>query len=235
MVIEGIMGKFYTISDWIMKLVLINIIWLLFNLPILYMVVNMLFIKTSTELYSLGFSILIMIPIFLFPATTAMYAVIRKWIIASDDSQIFSKYWRYYKENFIRSLSGGIILTAIWTAWGMNYKVSAIEIGSLAFYFYVVITVFLLSITSHFLSDTVHFELKLFTSLKKALLMSISNAHYTISLAGASFAIIYILYQIHPVLSFFLAGSIVAFIYFYGYYQIYLKARRIEMKETTLR
>jgi hypothetical protein len=68
-------GKFYTILLFISNFFLLNLLWLVMCLPI----------------------------ITIFPATAAMYGVVRQWIIHKDPS-IFRPFFHYFKENFKQSI-----------------------------------------------------------------------------------------------------------------------------------
>ena len=41
----GFMGGLYAISEWIMKFSMINLFWILFNIPIVFLLLNLLFIE----------------------------------------------------------------------------------------------------------------------------------------------------------------------------------------------
>ncbi|WP_373889943.1 YesL family protein [Neobacillus cucumis] len=68
-------GKFYSILLFISNFFLLNLLWLVMCLPI----------------------------ITIFPATSAMYGVMRQWIIHKDPS-IFRPFFHYFKENFKQSI-----------------------------------------------------------------------------------------------------------------------------------
>ena len=74
-------SRFYSILVFISNIFLLNVLWLLFCLPILT----------------------------LFPATAAMFGVVRQWIIHKDSS-VFPTFIRCFKENFKQSF----IIQFIW-------------------------------------------------------------------------------------------------------------------------
>lgn len=224
MEMKGIMGSFVKSSEWLMRFLMINIIWLLFNFPIIYILLYMLFIESSDELTLLLIIILILLPFTFFPATTAMFAIVRSWVIGNNNGRLLYFYWKFYKENYLRSLQGGFIYTILWVVWILNYHLSGAEMGSGLFYFYLAGTMFILAFTNYFFADTVHFEIKLFHSLRKTLFMAIFYLHFTLGSAAAIGIAVFVMYQIHPVLLFLFSGSVIAYIYFFFFYQIYLKA-----------
>jgi uncharacterized membrane protein YesL len=98
----GFMGGLYVISEWIMRFSVVNLLWLIFNFPILYILLNMLFIE-QIEMLSLFFiPFAILSPILLFPATTALFASVRDWVMKNDGhGGLLKSYWHYYKENYL--------------------------------------------------------------------------------------------------------------------------------------
>lgn len=226
----GMIGRFYQISYWMMKLLQVNMLWLIFNFPIVYLVLTALTVNSMNELYIIITIMLLLLPFIFFPATTAMFAVIRRRFQNKNDDSVLFYYVKAYKQNYLRSLVGGITITVIWFVWIYNYQLSGIELGSALSYLYLVFTVFLLAFTNYFFADSVHFNVTFFLSIKKALMMSIGFPHYTISVIGVSGACLYILYFLHPVFLVLYGGILPAVICFIGYYFIFLRAKR--MNET---
>src|SRR5690625_367255 len=224
MEMKGIMGSLFKSSEWIMKFLIINIIWLLFNFPIVYLLLNTLFIQSENSLVTIMILILILLPFVFFPATTAMFASVRRGIVGTNQGKPLYYYWRCYKENYFRSLQGGFFYTTLWVVWILNYHLSGAELGSGLFYFYLAGTLFIVAFTNYFFADTVHFEVKFFSSIKKALFMAVFYLHFTLGSAGALGIAVFVLYLIHPALLLLFSGSIIAYIYFFAFHQIYLKA-----------
>lgn len=230
--LSGIMGSFMKWSEWIMKFLVTNLIWLLFNFPILYFALDMFFERSMEKLYMLLLTILLMLPWFFFPATTAMFAVVRRWVVGKEDGRLLHSFWKYYKQNYVRSLAGSFVFLALWLLWIVNYRLSMVETGSGLYYFYIAVAIVFTAFTNYFFADTVHFEIKLLSSLRKALFMALFHIHYTLGAAAASFIAIFILYKIHPIFVFLFSGSTVAYIYFFAYHQIFLKAKGVHNTES---
>ncbi|SFL42253.1 Uncharacterized membrane protein YesL [Gracilibacillus orientalis] len=222
----GMIDKFYQISYGLMKLLLVNMLWLLFNFPIVYIVLVTLTVKSMNELYLLIMIIMLLLPFIFFPATTAMFAVIRRGTLYKKDDRLLSYFWKAYKQNYRRSLVGGIMITVIWIVWIYNYHLSGIEIGSALSYIYLAFTVFLLAFTNYFFADSVHYHLPFIVSIKKSIMMSIGFPHYTISIIGVSGVCLYSLYVLHPIFLVLYGGILPAIICFLGYYFIYLRAKK---------
>src|SRR5690625_5662858 len=101
---NGIIGGLYTITEWATRLALTNILWLIFNIPVLLSVLTLLIVTSMHDLIFISAITVILLPLFFFPATSAMFAVIRRWIIGEVDVRIISSFWQHYKRNYVRSM-----------------------------------------------------------------------------------------------------------------------------------
>ncbi|MCH1624126.1 YesL family protein [Fredinandcohnia quinoae] len=224
MELTGIFSKLYDISEWIMKFMMSNIVWMVFNLPVIYLVISLFFVKSVQDAYVLLLAIVILLPFFTFPATSALFAIMRLWIKNDESGRLLPNFWRFYKENYVRSMVGGLFFGIIWFLWIMNVRLATIEFGSALFYMYTILTVFLFTWTMHFFSDTIHFTIPFFSSIKKTLFIAIGFIHFTIPLAGATAFIYYFLYQLHPILLFLFSVPLTAYTFFFGYHHIVKRA-----------
>ncbi|MEK3888746.1 YesL family protein [Bacillus sp. FSL K6-3431] len=68
-------GKLYQLSEWAMKLALVNLLWLL------YSVLGLLIFS-------------------LFPATSAMFYIIRKWLIGETEIPLWKTFHQQFKSDF---------------------------------------------------------------------------------------------------------------------------------------
>ena len=81
-----LINKIYSLSNWIVKICYVNLLWGIFML---------------VGLIVFGF----------FPATVALFTVYRKWMLGDRDISIFSTFWSAYKKEFIPSnLLGALLL-----------------------------------------------------------------------------------------------------------------------------
>lgn len=85
---SAFMGGFYKLLEWISRLAFLNILWISFSL---------------LGLILFGF----------FPATVAMYSVVRKWMYGKEDVSIFRTFWTAYKQEFVKSNLLGLIIFTI--------------------------------------------------------------------------------------------------------------------------
>lgn len=210
------------------RLMMVNGIWLGFNLPVIYFILLSMTVRSLDELYHMIYAILLLLPFVFFPATIALYAVVRQWVIGNKDKLDLSVFWKAYKENYFRSLLIGLIVTGFFIVWIVNYQLAQIEWKSGLFYIYLVLTVSLLAIINAFLADTVHLKLKFTSSIKKSIMIGLFFPHYSISIIGMSVVTLYLLYQLHPFIFLLFSGVIPAVFGFYGYYHLYKRAQKLE-------
>ncbi|WP_245843936.1 YesL family protein [Oceanobacillus rekensis] len=211
----------YMISEWVMRFLVINLIWLLFNLPIIFIVVSMIFADQLNILYLLLVPLVILLPILLFPATAAMFASVRDWVMGKENRGLFKSYWNYYRVNYKQSLLGGIILTTIWAIWGLDYYYFSQENIILMFAF-VILGVILFSYTINFFSIIAHYDMGLGTMLKNTLLITIGSPLLSFSILISSGLILIISSKVWFLMPFF-TWSILAFISFSAFYRLYIK------------
>ncbi len=214
----GLMGGMNRLFEWIMRLSVVNILWITFNLPISYLFFLIPFTEDQSALIVFLFTIAVLAPFVFFPATSAMFGVVRKWIMGELDVPLVKSYWKYYKENYVRSLTGGIILTIIWIIWGVDFfllsKNNVIVSG-----FFLVGFLFLFLMTVFFFSNTVHAELKLMASIKKSFFFTMLYPLINLTLLVLSGAIIYISVELFTFIIPFFMGTLITYISFFAYHQ----------------
>jgi len=219
----GFMGGLYAISEWIMKFSLINLFWILFNIPIVFLLLNLLFIEQIEELPLLLIPLILLTPILFFPATTAMFGMVRDWIIKDEDSShLFKNYWRYYKENFKRSVSSGLILTIAWVIWAADVYYF-VDKSSIMMFLFLILGIILFVFSINLFSVTVHYHLKFVTALKNTLFLTIGSPVLFIAVAISSGVVLYLSLNVFRFFLPFLTGSLIAFLSFSAFYRNYLK------------
>lgn len=219
----GLTGGLYTASEWIMKFSVVNILWIIFNIPFLFILLN-LFLVYQIEgiLFSL-ILLAILAPLLLFPATTAVFASVRAWIMKKDEHRgLIKSFWTYYKENYKRSLFSGLIFTFLWIVWAFDLYYFSQKNGILTILF-IIMGVFLFVWTINFFSVTVHYHMQLFESVKNALLITLGSPVLFITVVLSSAVILYIGIYVFQALLLFFACSLIAFLSFASFYRMYLK------------
>ncbi len=219
---SGLMGKLYVISEWIMKFAFTNLFWILLNLPIAFLVLNMLFVERLEDLLFFAIPLAVLMPVLFFPATTAMFAVVRGWIMKDENSgQLFRSYWRFYKENYKRSLVNGLFLTTVWVIWAVDLYYFSTNNKTLMILF-IVLGVLLTVFTINLFSVTVHYHMKWYAALKNTFLVTIGSPMLFITVALCTGGIIYISFAVFTFLLPFVTGSLIAYLAFFAFYRNFL-------------
>ncbi|MTW87671.1 DUF624 domain-containing protein [Virgibacillus dakarensis] len=219
---RGFAGLFYKISDLITMFTGSNLLWALFNLPLLYLVFSMLFVQNSNQLITLVVTMLILAPFIFFPATTAMFGVIRKRILG-EDIKLMQSFWRYYKENYGRSMVGGLLIGFMWIVLIVDYYFFTAYVANWFMYPFLILALFLFVFTLHFFSLTVHVDSKLKETFKVGLLLTLGNPLLTLGLGVITGFIIYVSFQVVTFLIPFFMGSLISYLSFLAFYKFFMR------------
>lgn len=220
---DGLIGVLYIITEWIMRLAVVNLLWILFNIPIIFIGLNLLIVDTTGEFIFFCVIIMILLPFFFFPATMSMFAIVREWITKEADVKLIRSFWKHYKENYIRSMLGGLIIVFIWSVLLVDYYYFVNFINDVLKYLFYALFFFLIMFTIHFFSNTVHFHSKLLPSLKNSLLMTLKNPIISLVVTFINIIIIVISFKLAPFLIPFFMGSLITFISFFAFHKISLR------------
>ncbi|OXM16901.1 YesL family protein [Paenibacillus herberti] len=232
MEMKGVMGGFYRISEWIMRLAVINLLWIICSIPFAFLVLTA-FLSTGVEgvdvtqsFFSWIFLAILASPFTLFPATTAMFGVARKWVMGDVDVPLFKTYFRNYKENYLQSMIGGILYALLFAIMIVDYRVY-MNNPSLQIVSYIFIGLMLLLSISvfNFFSMVVHYHMKTFQLLKNAILITIGRPFRSFSTAIVSGFVFYISFTKFTFLIPFFMGSIIAYFAFWNFYLVYQKVQ----------
>ncbi|CAG9620943.1 YesL family protein [Sutcliffiella rhizosphaerae] len=206
----GLWGGFYNISQVIMRLAYLNILWILFTL-----------------LGGILFGIM--------PATTALFAVIRKYRQGFSDLPVFKTFWGYYKKEFLKSNVLGMLLFILgyllylnltllqgeaWLSIGLRY----VMLFFCVLFFIVILMIF---------QVYVQYNLKLFQYVKTALLIGLSYPHFILLMVAGIFLLQYLFFFIPGIIPFF-GASLLAYMMSGVTEIIYLKMNAKEKKKETV-
>lgn len=233
MEMNGLMGGFYKFSVVLTRLVLLNIIWLIFNFPIVYLVLSLVG-SDFANLQTSGMLIGILTPFVFFPATSAMYGIARKWVMGEGDISIVRSFMTYYKENYKRSILGGIVFVLFWSGWIVNYLLFFEQQATLFIVIFIVITAFFFTWNAYYFSYIVHFELKFIPSLKNSFILTVGNPFSTVGVALISGGIIYLSLSFTFILPLCI-GSLSAYFTFLYFHKVIQKTMKVlEMMDQKL-
>ena len=218
---SDMMGGLYRLCEWIMRFSVINLLWIVFNIPIAFIVVNILFVKQTGIIVFLLIPLLILLPLLFFPATTAMFASARNLVMKEEGVSI-RQYWRYFKENYTRSLLGGLVLTVIWTIWAVDYyyfsKENIILLG-----IFLILGIVLFVFTINFFSILSHYHMKLLPAMKNSFLITMGSPLLFFTVLISNSIILYFSLFVFKFLLPFFTGSLIAYLSFSAFYRYYLK------------
>lgn len=217
-------GVIYRISNVISNYFLVNILWVIFSLPVMYIFLIITTVKNFQEFVTLLSILAVLLPFIFFPATTAMYAVVRRWVMKEADTPLWQSFLGYYKESYLKSMVGGIILTVIWTVFLVDFYYLVVILNKQFIVLFVPLFIIIFVFTLNFFSSLVHFEERILILLKNAILFTLGNPFLTLGTAGLCLVIIYFSFKFTFLLFFYL-GSLIAFVSYKGFNQIYLKIK----------
>ena len=195
-------NRAFAATEWITKFAYINLLWIGFSLA---------------GLIILGF----------FPATIAMFTIIRKWLKGETEIPIFRTFWTTWKSEFFRSNGLGLLVAAVvglivfnlvFVELG-NGLISVIQIPIYLFMFAAIMTILYL------FPVYVHFELKWFQIVKISFLMMLISPIENIVMIAGIVAVLFVVKFI-PALGFFFGGSLIAAIIMSAAYLVFGKMDR---------
>ncbi|MEY9092766.1 YesL family protein [Paenibacillus sp. RC84] len=224
---RGLMGGFYRISEWIMRLSAINLLWILCSIPFFFFALAGL---TSGQADIMMQSLVLMgilAPFTLFPSTAAMFTVARKWVTGDEDVPLFKTFFRGYKENFLQSMIGGIafVLFALILFVSYRFYAGLDSALSLLSYMFLAMGILLIGAFFNFFCIMSHLHMKVFQIIKNAILLTIGNPVTSVMTIIGNVAIVIISFRFSFLLVFF-AGSVSATFSFWQFNRSFEKIKR---------
>ncbi|QNK90090.1 DUF624 domain-containing protein [Sporosarcina sp. resist] len=180
--------KFNRISYRMIELAYINLLWIFFTL---------------VGLIAFG----------IFPATAAMFAVVRKLIRGEEKFKILPMFLTLFRTDFLKTNGFGLIFLVISYCFYINFYFLQLNSGELQFLFPVLIFILISSIITllFFFPVYVHFNLKFFQYIKQSFLIAITSPIEVITI-GALAGGIYFVSTLFPGIIPLFTGSVFAYI-----------------------
>lgn len=219
------MGGFYRISEWIMRLSVINILWVICAIPFFLLGLVLLQSQTGDQVVQTLFLMAVVSPFTIFPSTAAMFTVARKWLTGEEDVPLLKTFFRGYKENFLQSMLGGFIYILLGVILYTNFRFYGSQTGVFGVLRFLVLslTVVLMISLFHFFSIMTHLHMKLFQIVKNAILITIGNPIRSLSMMVLNVIILYVSFAIFTFLIPFFMGSFIAIVSFWHFNLIFGK------------
>lgn len=154
-------GRIYGICEWITRLAYVNILWGLFTL------VGAIILGVA-------------------PATVALFTVVRKWLLFSDnDVPIFKTFFNTYKKEFLQANKMGLFIGLVSYILYIDflYIANVREAFQLAFsVFLFVILVFYAITLLYIFPIYVHYELRFLQYIKYSFFIGMANPLMTLTM-----------------------------------------------------
>jgi len=184
---RGFLGGFYDLLEWISRLAFLNILWISFSLM---------------GLLVFGF----------FPATVAMFAVVRKWMLQKDDVGIFRTFGDTYKREFWKSNLLGLIISVISLVLYIDFAFIKDSTNQFVSIFYIplfIITLIFICMLFYIIPIFVHFNMSMKQVWKSSFFVMIMYPLSTLYMLVGSFGICFILSYAPPICLLY-SGNILA-------------------------
>ncbi|SET00403.1 Uncharacterized membrane protein YesL [Oceanobacillus limi] len=227
---SGFMGGLFSLAEWIMRFTVVNILWIISNLPIFIIVFVMFLTPSNLANVILAIPIAILFPILFFPSLAAAYATVRDWIINKEKVSLLGAFWTYGKENYKTSFQSGLLVTGLWIIWAVDFYYFYQQNNFLGFIM-LIIGVGLFVFMTNFICLSVHYHMTKKELFRNAFLITVGNPLLFISIIIIHASVIYMSMRIWFLFPFF-SLSVTAFLTFYAFYRFTLKMEARAMKVT---
>jgi uncharacterized membrane protein YesL len=204
---KGFANSYYNFCVWIMRFAYVNFLWVLFSI---------------LGLVILGFM----------PATVAMFAVVRKWIMKDTDIAIFPTFWMVYRKEFLKANVLGYLLCVIGYVLSIEFQILRAQeslIYLIASFGIVALFILYGIVLLYFFPVFVHFNLTTYQYFKWPFIIGVIHPILTIFLLVVVSIINYLTFITIPALLFFFGGSISAFVLMWGASQTFPKFEQTEV------
>ncbi|WP_051302042.1 YesL family protein [Salibacterium aidingense] len=188
----GISGGLYKLKNGIMKLAHLNILWIVFSF-------------TGFILFGI------------FPATTAMFAICRKWILGEEDFPIIRTFWKYYKKDFIKTNLFGLTLLIMGVMLYLDYILLLHETNGvikLILFITIPCSILFVLILLYIFPVYVHYEMKTYDIYINACMIMLFHPFLTSLMLCSSILVIILMIALPGLIPFF-GVSLLAWILMY--------------------
>ena len=205
MVANGLMGGFYRLSEWVMRLAYVNILWMIFTL-------------LGAIVLGIG------------PATAGMFAVIRKMVMGDDDISVFKIFWSTYRKEFKRANILTFLVVILGFILYFDSRFFQSQEGMFFYllrYFTLGLFIMYLLVLFYIFPLFAHYQMKILHYLRSALLFAFMQPIITILMVAGNYVVYRILMAIPGLIPFF-GVSLFSFI---TMYLAYISFKRVELRE----
>ncbi len=175
------MEKIYRLADLIMRIAYINLLTLFFTL---------------VGLIVFGF----------FPALTAAFYIIRKWLTGHSDIPITKNYWSIYKKEFFKSNIIGFILFVIGSLLYVNLSIAEVIQFKLIHYSYypiLLVSILFFCACLYIFPVYLHYNVSVIQTLKNSILLLFFRPLNTVFMVASVILLYHLIMTIPGLIPFF--------------------------------
>ncbi|WP_375102547.1 YesL family protein [Paenibacillus sp. RS8] len=235
---KGAMGGLYRVTEWITRIAASNILWALCSAPFLFFgLMKILMLGTSSggvnEQLTLNWAMGILAPFTVFPASAALFTVVRKWVMGNTDVGTFRTYFQGYKENYLKSMLGGIIYTLMFVIMYVDVTVYMTQMTNFRIVgILMLVLMIILSVSMfNFFSIVVHYQMSFKQVMTNSILLTIARPIRVFSTLIAAGVLAYIGLR-YPALYIICIPTLIAMAAFFNFYATYNKLQlQVEQKK----
>ncbi|MDN7246478.1 YesL family protein [Planococcus shenhongbingii] len=223
--LPGLTGALYVFAEWIMRFSTANILWIIVNLPLLFVLLSVYINGFGPGFVVYLLPLVLLIPAVTVPSTVALFATAREWILQKDQSSITKTYFFHMKANYRKNFLAGLALLALWLVWLVDIYFFKQSNDFMALLF-TLIGLGLFVYTLNFFSLCVHYRMKTRTLLKNAFFITLGNPLLSLFILVSNMSLFYVsatrLYFLIPLFT----VSISAYLSFLAFYRFSLKMQK---------
>jgi uncharacterized membrane protein YesL len=165
----------------------------------------------------------------LFPATAAMFVIVRKILMDKDEIPILKTFWESYKSEFLKSNILGLILIITGYILYIDILFLRNSTGFINLLYYPTLVLalgFVLTLLYVF-PTFVHFDQRILQVIKNAFVIMLMNPLSTVLMVIGSFAV-YLLMTTIPGLIPLFSGSILSFVIMWASFFAFSRIKKIQ-------
>ncbi|UOQ87256.1 YesL family protein [Gracilibacillus salinarum] len=182
-------NSLFAATEWITRFAYVNLLWIVFTI--------------------LGLGIF-----GLFPATVAMFTLIRQWLMGKTDQPVFPQFWETYKAEFWKSNLFGFIFYALAIIFFINFQFIQYNQEGLLGIIKIPLYLFMLAVSLtllYIIPTFVHYDVRFIDVWKNAFFIMLIHPLHNIAMLAGTACVLYVMWLI-PGSLFFFGASLPAYI-----------------------
>ncbi|HSP22353.1 MAG TPA: DUF624 domain-containing protein [Planococcus sp. (in: firmicutes)] len=226
---NGLLGVLYTASEWFLKMAVVNFLWFLMGIPLFtaFLVID---ISNAAGIVLFGAAVLLFAPLLFFPATAAVFASARDWLLDDDTSSV-KMFASHLKANYKESVKMGVPFAAVWLIWYFGFFFLRSGSGILDGLF-LITGLALFVYTINFLSISVHYRMSGKERVMNAFFVSTGSPLLGLFIVLSNGVLIWISVSKLLLLLPLLTASLSAFLSFSAFYSFTLRVKNKQAAKT---